>query len=130
MFQSSGVLSHVLRARVDETNPLNAPNAFRCPAGAVSHTYHGPREAIRVNFLDAACTLGLWLLNALSVVASFEATKFAASLSSYDDAAGTRYVALSTVALIAWALSTSLLLAAFKRVFAGDFDRASLGGGA
>lgn len=83
-----------------------------------------------MNLLDAACTLGLWLLNALSVVASFEATKFAGSLSSYDDGVGTRYVALSTVALIAWALSAAVLLAVFKRIFAADFDRASSRGGA
>jgi len=102
----------------------------RCAAGAISHTYHGPREAVRVNILDAACTLGLWLLNTLSVVASFEVTKFTASLSPYNDGVGTRYVVLSTVALIAWALSTSLLLPIFKRVFAGGFDRTSPRGGA
>lgn len=75
-----------------------------------------------MNFLDVACTLGLWTLNSLSVVASFEATKFVASLSPYNDGLSTRYVVLSTVALVAWAFSTSVLLAVFKRIFAGDFD--------
>lgn len=76
-----------------------------------------------MNVLDAACTLGLWTLNTLSVVASFEVTKFVASLASYSDGFSTRYVVLSTVALVAWAFSTSMLLAVFKRIFAGDFDR-------
>lgn len=76
-----------------------------------------------MNFLDAACILGLWTLNTLSVVASFEVTKFVASPTPHNDGFGTRYVVLSTVALVAWALYASVLLAVFKRVFAGDFDR-------
>eukprot|EP00903_Cladosiphon_okamuranus_P019463 g17897.t1 len=94
----------------------------------ISHTYHGPREAVLVNFLDAACTLGLWTLNTLSVVVSFEATKTVASLTPYNDGFGSRYVALSTVALVAWALSTSVLLSVFKRIFACDFDRSPTAG--
>lgn len=110
--------------------PNDAPHARRSSPTltlpvftGISHTYHGPREAARVNLLDAACTLGLWTLNTLSVVASFEATKWVASLSPYNDGFGIRYVVLSMVALVAWAFSTSVLLAVFKRAFASDFDR-------
>lgn len=78
--------------------------------------------------IDAACTLGACSLNMLALVASFEATKLAASLWSNGDAFDTRIAVLSTVALVVWALASAVLLAVFKRVFVGDFRTMSIEG--
>ncbi|CAN0473060.1 unnamed protein product [Ectocarpus sp. 12 AP-2014] len=85
--------------------------------------HNGAGEAVKENLIDAACTLGACSLNIMALVASFEATTFAASLWSKGDGFDTRVVVLSTAALVVWALASAVLLAVFKRVFVGDFRR-------
>ncbi|CAB1096155.1 unnamed protein product [Ectocarpus sp. CCAP 1310/34] len=80
-----------------------------------------PRETVKANVIDAACTLGACSLNILALVASFEATKLAESLWSRGDPFDTRVVVLPAVALVVWALASAVLLAVFKWVFVGDF---------
>lgn len=87
-----------------------------------------PREAVKVNVIDAACTLGACSFNILALVASFEATKLVASLWSRGDSFDTRVVVLSAVALAVWALASAVLLAVFKWVFVGDFRLMSTAG--
>ncbi|CAN0057304.1 unnamed protein product [Ectocarpus sp. 6 AP-2014] len=91
------------------------------PARRDGHNDAG--EAVKENLIDAACTLGACSLITLALVASFEATTFAASSWSKGDGFDTRVVVLSTVALVVWALASAVLLAVFKRVFVGDFRR-------
>lgn len=80
-----------------------------------------PGDAVKANLIDGACTVGACSLNVLALVASFEATKLAASLWSNGDSFDTRVAVLSTVALVVWAFASAVLLAAFKWVFVGDF---------
>lgn len=81
-----------------------------------------------MDLIDATCTLGAWILQGTAFVVSFEATKFVASLSTYDDNLSTRTVALSVVAFTSWAFAASVLLAAFKWIFVGDFNLPSTAG--
>ncbi|CAN0065756.1 unnamed protein product, partial [Ectocarpus fasciculatus] len=90
---------------------------------AQGDVHEDPGDAVKANLIDGACTLGACSLNILALVASFEATKLAASLWSKGDSFDTRVVVLSTVALAVWALASAVLLAVFKRVFIGDFRR-------
>lgn len=69
--------------------------------------------------IDLTCTLAAWLLNALSIVGSFEVTELVASKLSYD-AYGSRVIVLWTVAAVVWALNTSLLILVFKWCLIGD----------
>ncbi|CAM9741072.1 unnamed protein product, partial [Ectocarpus fasciculatus] len=107
-------------------------SAFRfggsAPTSAQRDIHDDPREAVKANVIDAACTLGACSLNILALVASFEATKLAASLWSRGDSFDTRVVMLSAVALVVWALASAVLLAVFKWVFVGDFRIMSTAG--
>ncbi|CAB1102299.1 unnamed protein product [Ectocarpus sp. CCAP 1310/34] len=90
---------------------------------AQSDVHEDSGDAVRADLIDAACTVGACSLNILALVASFEATKLAASLWSRGDSFDTRVAVLSTVALVVWALASAMLLAVFKWVFVGDFCR-------
>ncbi|CAM9561152.1 unnamed protein product [Ectocarpus sp. 13 AM-2016] len=99
------------------------------PTSAQRDNHGDPRETVKANMIDAACTLGACSFNILALVASFEATKLAASLWSRGDSFDTRVVVLSTVALAVWALASAVLLAVFKWVFVGDFSIMSTAAG-
>ncbi|CAM9346479.1 unnamed protein product [Ectocarpus sp. 12 AP-2014] len=112
----------------DLKSAFQAGGATRTPPTQRDGRDH-PGEAVKENVIDAACTLGACSLNILALVASFEATKSAASVWSEGDAFDTRVVVLSTIALAVWALASAVLAAVFKRVFVGDFRRMSAEGG-
>ncbi|CAB1113754.1 unnamed protein product [Ectocarpus sp. CCAP 1310/34] len=75
-------------------------------------------DSLAENFVDAACSLGAWLLNALALVTTLEATKFCAEFSPRHSTVST--VVLSMFAIMAWALSTAVLLALFRWTIGGN----------
>lgn len=91
---------------------------------ALSPFAEDPRDRLKPNFIDATSTLGALLLTGVALVATLETTKFAATLSSYDDGFSTRAVLLSTVAAISWGFVTSVLLGV-SGLFVGGSRRMS-----
>ncbi len=77
-------------------------------------------QSCAINVADAACTLAAWLVLVLSMVASFEASKWLASVWP-GSASGVGIVVLGTIAFGVWAVASSLLLFVFKSVLVGDF---------
>ena len=80
------------------------------------------------NIVDLACTVGAWIVNASAMIASFEVSEFAASLSAYDDNFSTRAVVLWSVTAVAGAAATSILVAVFRWAIKGNLRGAEVEG--
>lgn len=75
------------------------------------------------HFVDAACTLGAWLLNVSTLVVTYEATRLGAVFAPRHS-----NIMLQTLALAVWASTMAVLLPLFQWVIGGNFHRASFAG--
>eukprot|EP00903_Cladosiphon_okamuranus_P018322 g16856.t2 len=109
------------------TTMSDVQSSFRLEGGApgASSGHHSYNKG-SANFIDlCCCTLGALLVNVLSVVGSFETTKYILAHLQLDPGF-VRNVLLGSLAVTALALYVSLLVYTFKRIFIGDIATMSI----
>lgn len=84
------------------------------------------REASDARFVDAACTLAVWGINAVAWGGTYEVIHALSSTSSLNSQRDVRLVVVGTTAVLAWMFLVGTLMVAFKWAVIGNFrDMAS-----